>query len=99
MKKDTKSSKTKKTKKAEKEKSSLLKKILSVLLVLAVLAAVAYIVVDAMVDDGRTVAEVIKDAVDERTDSETVSSTKFSFDAYSDNVFEELNGGLVAVSE
>ena len=98
MKKDTKSSKTKKTKKAEKEKSSLLKKILSVLLVLAVLAAVAYIVIDAMVDDGSTVAEVIKNAVGDNADGETVSSTKFSFDAYSDNVFEELNGGLIAVS-
>ncbi|MBO7738888.1 MAG: hypothetical protein J6S18_00815 [Oscillospiraceae bacterium] len=98
MKKDTKSAKTKKTKKAEKEKSSLLKKVLSVLLVLAVLAAVAYIVIDATVDDGRTVAQVVKDAVDRPSDSETVSSAKFSFDAYSDNVFEELNGGLVVVS-
>jgi len=97
MKKDNKTAK-KKVKKAEKEKSSLLKKILSVLLILAVLAAVAYIVIDALVDDGRTVVQVVKDAVDSKKDSETVSSAKFSFDAYSDNVFEELNGGIVIVS-
>jgi len=42
--------------------------------------------------------QVVKDAVDSKKDSETVSSAKFSFDAYSDNVFEELNGGIVIVS-
>lgn len=94
MKKDNKKPKTKKNKKAEKEKSSWLKKLLSVLLVLAVIAAVAYIVIDAMIDDDQTVADFIKDAME----TETVKSAKFSFDAYSDNVFEELNGGLVAVS-
>lgn len=98
MKKDNKTAKKKKVKKAEKEKSSLLKKILSVLLILAVLTAVAYIVIDALVEDGRTVVQVVKDAVDSQKDSETVSSAKFSFDAYSDNIFEELNGGIVIVS-
>lgn len=98
MKKDNKTANRKKVKKAEKEKSSLLKKILSVLLILAVLTAVAYIVIDALVDDGRTVVQVVKDAVDSQKDSETVSSAKFSFDAYSDNIFEELNGGIVIVS-
>lgn len=98
MKKDNKTANRKKVKKAEKEKSSLLKKILSVLLILAVLTAVAYIVIDALVEDGRTVVQVVKDAVDSQKDSETVSSAKFSFDAYSDNIFEELNGGIVIVS-
>ncbi len=93
MKKDK---KTKKNKKVKKEKSGWLKKLFSALLVLAVIAAVVYIVIDAMTDDGQTVTDFIKDAVE--TESETVKSDKFSFDAYSDNIFEELNGGLVAVS-
>ena len=79
MKKDNKKQKTKKNKKAEKEKSGWLKKLLSVLLVLAVIAAVAYIVIDAMIDDDQTVTDFIKDAVE--TESETVKSDKFSFDA------------------
>jgi len=96
MKKDKKAKKAKTKQKIKKEKSSWLKKLLSVLLVLAVIAAVAYIVIDAMTDDGQTVTDFIKDAVE--AENETVKSAKFSFDAYSDNIFEELNGGLVAVS-
>lgn len=96
MKKDNKKQKTKKNKNVEKEKSGWLKKLLSALLVLAVIAAVAYIVIDAMIDDGQTVTDFIKDAVE--TDGEAVKSDKFSFDAYSDNIFEELDGGIVAVS-
>ena len=93
MKKDK---KTTKKKNVKKEKSSWLKKLLYVLLILAVIAAVVYIVIDSVTDDGQTVTDFIKDAVE--TQNETVKSEKFSFDAYSDNVFEELNGGLVAVS-
>lgn len=86
--------KDKKAEKVKKEKKHWLKRLISVLLVLAVLAAVAFLVLDAMTDEGQSVNEFIKDALEK----ETVRSDKFSFDAYSDNIFEELNGGLVIVS-
>jgi len=83
-----------KTKKAQKESSSLLKKLLTVITVLAVIVAVTYIAIDAVSDSGRSVTEIIKDA----KKKETAEAAKFSFDAYSDNIFEELDGGLVVVS-
>lgn len=86
--------KKKKAEKVKKEKGHWLKRLLSVLLILAVLAAVAYIILDTLAGEGRTVGEFIGSAMEK----ETVKSDKFSFDAYSDNIFEELNGGLVVVS-
>ncbi|MDD6189746.1 MAG: DUF5711 family protein [Clostridiales bacterium] len=68
--------------------------LLSILLILAVLAIAAVIVLDAATNDGKTIGELIKGTAD----GQTVKTDKFTFDAYSDNVFEELNGGLVAVS-
>lgn len=86
--------KDKKSKKTKKEKRGWLKTILSILLILAVLAAAAYIVLNTVTNDGRTFAELIKGSAD----GQTTKTDKFTFDAYSDNVFAELNGGLVAVS-
>ena len=83
-----------KVNKEPKEKRRWLKRLLSVLLVIAVLAAVGYIVLDSMTDEGQTVIDLVHDAME----SEVVKTDKFAFDAYSDNVFDELNGGLIAVS-
>lgn len=91
--KDKKSKKVKKTKKAEKSKGLLLKKLVAALLILAVLAAAVYVALEA-VSGEQSIGEFLSDAMD----GETVKTEKFTFDAYSDNVFEELSGGLVAVS-
>ena len=76
-----------KVNKEPKEKRRWLKRLLSVLLVIAVLAAVGYIVLDSMTDEGQTVIDLVHDAME----SEVVKTDKFAFDAYSDNVFDELD--------
>ena len=88
-----KAKKDKKPEKANKAKGSWLKKLLLALMILAVLAAAVYIVLD-LVSGDETVGEFINGALS----SEMVRTEKFVFDAYSDNIFEELGGGLVAVS-
>ncbi len=79
--------------KVKKAKKRPVKAIFTALIIILALAACAYIVLDTLAGE-QSIGEYLRDF----TEKETVRSEKFSFDAYSDNLFEELNGGIVAVS-
>lgn len=96
--KDKKAKRTKKENKVKKLKTrgkskKILKRISLFILFVIVVVALIYILLEIGGDKNP-----MKDFIFNAFKIETMSEEKFSFEAYSDNIFEELDGGMLIVS-